>query len=109
MSYLQYSFSKEIKAFSTSRTGGISEGMYASFNCTHYCGDNPMHVVRIKLSQHIGAPAAAVVKKGDFVTEGQMIAKPAEGLSVGIHASINGKVVDVTDAYVIIKKSKQEG
>lgn len=45
MSYLQYSLSKEIKAFSTSRTGGISEGMYASFNCTHYCGDNPMHVV----------------------------------------------------------------
>lgn len=65
--------------------------------------------VRIKLSQHIGAPAKAIVSVGEIVSEGQLIAEPADGLSVGIHASICGKVVDVTDAYVIINKSKQEG
>ena len=53
--------------------------------------------VRIPLSQHIGAPAKAVVKKGDRISAGQMIAEPAEGLSVGIHASIDGTVLNVTD------------
>ena len=54
------------------------------------------------LSQHIGAPAQAIVKTGDQVTRGQMIAQPAQGLSVGIHASVSGKVTEVTDRYIII-------
>lgn len=44
MTYLQYPFPEEITAFSTCRQGGCGTGMYASFNCTHYCGDNPRHV-----------------------------------------------------------------
>jgi hypothetical protein len=35
-----------------------------------------------------------------------MIGQPADGLSVGIHASISGKVAEVTDSYVIIHKAK---
>ncbi len=54
------------------------------------------------MSQHIGAPAQAVVIAGDEVTRGQMIAQPAQGLSVGIHASVSGKVTEVTDRYIII-------
>ena len=67
----------------------------------------PVSKVKIMLSQHIGAPAAAIVKQGDKVTQGQMIAEPAKGLSVGIHASIDGVVSEVTDKYVIIET--QEG
>lgn len=63
----------------------------------------PVSKVKIMLSQHIGAPAAAIVKQGDKVTKGQMIAEPAKGLSVGIHASIDGVVSEVTDKYVIIE------
>ena len=59
--------------------------------------------VKIKLSQHIGAPASSVVKTGDKVSEGDVIAKAADGLSVNIHASITGTVEEVTDAYIIIK------
>ena len=33
-----------ISCFSTTRHGGCGEGAYATFNCTHYCGDNPEHV-----------------------------------------------------------------
>ena len=33
-----------ISCFSTTRHGGCGEGTYATFNCTHYCGDNPEHV-----------------------------------------------------------------
>lgn len=58
--------------------------------------------VRELLSQHIGAPAQAVVKPGDHVQRGQLIAQPAQGLSVPIHASITGMVQTVTDKYVII-------
>lgn len=45
MSYLHYHFPAGIDAFSTCRDGGVSEGAYASFNCTHYCGDKPEHVL----------------------------------------------------------------
>ncbi len=62
--------------------------------------------VKILLSQHIGAPAQAVVKKGDKVSAGQMIASPAEGLSVGIHASINGEVSEISDRYIEIRSGE---
>ena len=59
----------------------------------------------VLLSQHIGAPAQAIVNVGDMVTEGQMIAQPAQGLSVGIHATISGKVTEVTDRHVVIARN----
>lgn len=59
--------------------------------------------LKIALSQHIGAPAVAMVKKGDKVTAGQMIACPKEdALSVGIHASVDGTVTEVNDKYITI-------
>ena len=67
----------------------------------------PVRRVKIMLSQHIGAPASPIVKQGDTVTAGQMIAEPAKGLSVGIHASIDGVVKEVSEKYVIIET--QEG
>lgn len=44
---LEYGIMKpysDVFCFSTTRYGGCSEGAYASFNCTHYCGDRPEHV-----------------------------------------------------------------
>lgn len=63
----------------------------------------PMKKVKVLMGQHIGAPAKPIVAKGDTVLVGQMIGEPANGLSVGIHASISGKVAEVTDSYVIIQ------
>lgn len=67
--------------------------------------------VKLLLSQHIGAPASASVHVGDTVQTGQMIAHPAQGLSVGIHASIDGVVSAVTQKYIIIENgdNKQKG
>ena len=59
------------------------------------------------MSQHSGAPAAAMVKSGVRVTKGKMIAEPGKGLSVGIHASVTGTVTEVNEKYVIIET--QEG
>ncbi|MCI8693887.1 MAG: NADH-quinone oxidoreductase subunit J [Lachnospiraceae bacterium] len=61
-----------------------------------------IHKVKIMLGQHIGAPALAAVNPGDKVKRGQCIAKPADGLSVGIHASMDGIVREVTDKYILI-------
>lgn len=59
--------------------------------------------VKILLSQHIGAPATACVKEGDTVKVGDIVATAAKGLSVNIHASIEGTVKEVTDKFVIIQ------
>ena len=63
----------------------------------------PVRKVQLLLSQHIGAPAKPVVKVGEAVSRGQMIAEAAEGLSVPIHASICGTVTAVTDRYIEIE------
>jgi len=64
----------------------------------------PVKKVKILLSQHIGAPAKASVKEGDMVMEGDLVAAAAEGLSVNIHASISGKVKEITDKFIILEK-----
>jgi electron transport complex protein RnfC len=51
----------------------------------------PQQVV-IPLGQHIGAPAQAVVKKGDVVKVGTLIAKAGGFVSANIHSSVSGKV-----------------
>lgn len=60
--------------------------------------------VVIKLNQHIGVPATPVVKVGDLVKEGDLIASAKEAsLSVNIHASIDGTVIEVKDGHVTIR------
>lgn len=55
-------------------------------------------MVTIPLSQHLGVPAVPVVKKGDQVKTGQLIAKGEAFISANIHSSVSGKVVKVDDA-----------
>ena len=87
------------------------ERLMARLDLTKYDREAPlddvvvdMKRVKIMLSQHIGAPASAVVKSGDKVEMGQVIAEPGKGLSVAMHASISGTVTEVNDKYVIIEK-----
>lgn len=87
------------------------ERLMARLDLTQYDREAPLQddtkdvrKVRIMLSQHIGAPAEAVVKPGDRVQAGQMIAQPGKGLSVGIHASISGKVAEVSEKFIVIER-----
>lgn len=57
----------------------------------------PKQVI-IPLSQHIGAPAQAVVKKGDMVKVGTLIAKAGGFVSANIHSSVSGKVNKIDNA-----------
>ena len=50
------------------------------------------------LSQHIGAPARAVVKKGDMVKVGTLIAEAGGYVSAPIHSSVSGKVLKIDAA-----------
>lgn len=64
----------------------------------------PMSVA-IPLSQHVGKPAEPVVKVGKRVKAGDMIAETDKNaLGITIHASIDGKVTEVTDRYIVIAR-----
>lgn len=61
--------------------------------------------VTIPLSQHIGAPSVPVVKGGDAVTVGQLIAEiPVDALGACIHASITGIVEQVSLQAITIRR-----
>lgn len=51
----------------------------------------------ILLSQHIGAPAQAVVSKGDTVKVGTLLAKAGGFVSANIHSSVSGTVFKIDD------------
>lgn len=57
--------------------------------------------VKLMLKQHVGAPSKAIVAPGDEVKRGQRVAN-RDGLGANLHSSINGKVVDVTEQYILI-------
>jgi electron transport complex protein RnfC len=67
----------------------------------HYSKDSATVVlplpekVIIPLSQHIGAPSNPIVKVGDEVKTGQVIAEAGGYVSIPQHASISGKVTKI--------------
>ncbi len=66
--------------------------------------DLPMKSVRIPLHMNIGAPSVPTVKKGEAVAKGQLIADiPQKSLGAKIHASISGRVTEITDTYIEIQ------
>lgn len=61
--------------------------------------------VSILLKQHVGAPSVPVVKVGDSVKKGQLIAEIAkDALGAQLHASIDGTVEQITPQAIIIKQ-----
>jgi len=62
--------------------------------------------VKLYLSQHVGIPAEPVVKVGDSVKAGGLIADIPEGkLGAKIHSSISGKVKQLNSEYVLVGRS----
>jgi Na+-translocating ferredoxin:NAD+ oxidoreductase RnfC subunit len=63
----------------------------------------PTARVQIPLKQHIGAPAAPLVKAGEKVSRGQLIAEmPSGALGANVHASIDGTVEEVSSCAITI-------
>ena len=63
--------------------------------------------VQILLRQHVGAPCQAIVKAGDKVEKGTLIATPT-GLGANIFSSVYGVVEEVTDDRIIIKPDEEQ-
>ncbi|MEA4988795.1 MAG: SLBB domain-containing protein [Anaerovorax sp.] len=60
--------------------------------------------VTLPLRQHVGATSDPVIKEGDTVNKGDLIAKISEGkLGSNIHASISGTVISVTSENIRIQ------
>lgn len=66
--------------------------------------------VTLPVQQHLGAPCRPVVKVGDRVSVGDVIAAPQpDALGVNIHASIDGVVERVGDTIVLVADSLARG
>ncbi len=49
----------------------------------------------LPLGQHIGAPSVAVVRKGERVVRGQLLARPGGFVSTSLHSPVTGTVADI--------------
>ena len=68
-------------------------------------GKIDVNEVKLFLTQHVGASSIPVVKIGDRIEEGTLVADiPSDGIGSKIHASINGVVKEITDKYIIISR-----
>ena len=55
------------------------------------------------LRQHVGKPSEPVVKPGDQVQKGQLIARiPDKALGAALHASIAGTVAEVNEHAIVL-------
>ena len=63
--------------------------------------------VLLPMDQHIGAPATPVVKVGDEVRVGQLVAEASGTVSAPVYASVSGKVIKIEEVLSANGKTVQ--
>ena len=58
------------------------------------------NTITLPMIMHIGAPAVPVVKAGEHVDVGTLVAKAGDGLSSPIYSGVSGNVVGVSDVVI---------
>ena len=103
----------------------MSQKHLHSIHVSHYkhtagCATEVMpvpDVVKISMSQHIGAPCKPLVEKGDYVKVGQLIGDTDAFVSAPIHSSVSGTVTGIEeqrsavggmDTLVVIETDKKQ-
>ena len=103
----------------------MSQKHLHSIHVSHYkhtagCATEVMpvpDVVKISMSQHIGAPCKPLVQKGDYVKVGQLIGDTDAFVSAPIHSSVSGTVAGIEeqrsavggmDTLVVIETDKKQ-
>ncbi len=103
----------------------MSQKHLQSIHVSHYkhtagCATEVMpipDVVKISMSQHIGAPCKPLVQKGDYVKVGQLIGDTDAFVSAPIHSSVSGTVTGIeeqrsaaggVDTLVVIEPDKKQ-
>lgn len=89
----------------------ISKLELDKYSHTDFNINNPIKMdikkVAIMLNQHIGMPAEPIVKYGDSVNVGQMIAVvPFDKVGANIHASIKGVVENIDSEKIVVNGEK---
>ncbi len=56
-------------------------------------------IVRVPLSQHIGAPCIPIAAVGDTVDKGQVIGEVSSGLGCPVHATVSGKITAIEEVF----------
>ena len=82
-------------------SGGIhpEEFKYLTCNKKIENADVP-NIAYIPVVQHIGSPSKIIVKIGQKVEEGQLIAESTGFISANIHSSIPGVVIDIREDFI---------
>ncbi len=81
--------------------GGIHPGTHADPGFKSATNTKPIEAMKapeqviLPVSMHIGAPASPIVKVGDIVDMGQMVAEAPAPVCAPVHASVSGKVIAV--------------
>ena len=65
--------------------------------------------ITISVAQHIGGPAKPIVAVGDRVLMGQKIGEATGFVSVPIHSSVSGTVVEIAQKPHILAKDMVQG
>ena len=103
----------------------MSQKHLNSIHVSHYkhtagCATEVMpvpDVVKISMSQHIGAPCKPLVQKGDYVKVGQLLGDTDAFVSAPIHSSVSGTVAGIEeqknamggiDTLVVIETDKKQ-
>ena len=55
----------------------------------------------VPLGQHLGKPASPLVKKGDYVRQGQLLAASSGFISAPVHSPASGKVLKLVKGPVV--------
>ena len=87
LSPVYYNMADGVKAFSTTRHGGVSKGNYASFNINEFCGDEPEAVAanRSLLAGELGIdPSHIIVPHQTHGVETRIISGEFTGLPEGV-------------------------
>ncbi len=88
------SVAKAIKLFRI--RGGVHPDDRKSLSADKTIENLPMPaLLHIPLQQHIGAPAAALVMRGEMVKKGQLLARSQGAISAPVHAPTSGRIMGV--------------
>ena len=61
----------------------------------------------VPLAQHLGAPAKAIVKVGQEVKKGELIAEEGGRISANIHSPVSGKIVSIEERLLFTSRPCQ--
>jgi electron transport complex protein RnfC len=76
--------------------GGVHPGDCKTLTAERCIEDLPLpELLHIPLQQHIGSPAAPVVRRGDQVLKGQLLAHSQGMISAPVHAPTSGRIMGV--------------